>query len=224
MRNRAAKKTTAARIAEIVDLRRGGAEFWTILGHVRDKESETGSLWYNGAGADGKPLSESQIRRYLVAADQRIAAEIQPQREAVYNRHLALRRSLFEKALAQGNLRVALAILDSEAKLLGLFEDQLTRLVESISLRVAELRGRYEPGRTLEGAAQIGGAVAGAGGRQDSRITESSPGRSGLDDEPSRDGGGPVAGQSFADEMAARSATLFPAGRQDANGGGIGPV
>jgi hypothetical protein len=142
------------------------AEFWDVREFVREKEKEEGSLWF--LLPDEKPLSDSQIRRYLLAADKLIAESCRASRRTLTRRHLARRRNIAAKALSAGDYRAALAALDSEAKLQGLFPsadgpllDELRRLRErqdAIDARddaTGGIAGPREPG---------GGAAADAPG------------------------------------------------------------
>jgi hypothetical protein len=57
-------------------------------------------------------------------AEQSIAGMVEKDRQDLLSEHIAKRRRLYERAVAQGNLRTALQILDSEANLLGLFPEK----------------------------------------------------------------------------------------------------
>ena len=107
------------RVEEVLRIRLDGAEFWDVREYVREKELEEGSPWF--LEEDRPPLSDSQLWRYVAKADAAIAESCRASSKKLVRRHLAQRRSLYAKAVSAGDFRVALAALDSEAELLGLF-------------------------------------------------------------------------------------------------------
>jgi hypothetical protein len=108
------------RTEEILRIILDGAESpWDTCAYVREKEREPGSVWE--LPPDGKPLSDSQIRRYVAKANQLIAESCRASRKKLLRRHLAQRRNLYAKAVSQGDLRAALAVLQDEAALEGLY-------------------------------------------------------------------------------------------------------
>lgn len=164
---------------------------WDTCAYVREKEAEPGSAWE--VLVDGKPLSESQIRRYVAKANDLIGESCRARRKQLLRRHLARRRNLYAKAVSQGDIRAALACLDSEAKLLGLFDDEVTRLIDQLQKDIETLKASHDPSNTPpptgtddsrcthapdEGAAATGGAT---------------PPRPGPHDDRSGHGAGPVA-------------------------------
>jgi hypothetical protein len=118
MKPRPTKTQVQARVSEILRIRLDGAEFWDLCEYVREKEQEEGSPWKLAEGQ--KPLSDSQLWRYIAKADREIAASCRASRKKLLRRHLAQRRSLYAKAVSAGDYRAALACLQDEAKLLGL--------------------------------------------------------------------------------------------------------
>jgi hypothetical protein len=119
---RATREQVEARVAEVVTVLLDGAQAaWDIVPFVRQREGEAGSPWHVGEG--DSPLSASQIFRYVNKAQSLIALSVKGDRDRHVGRHIAQRRHLFAKAVQQGDVRAALAILDSEAKLCGLFPD-----------------------------------------------------------------------------------------------------
>ena len=140
MKARPTKAQVEARVDEILRIRLDGAEIWDIREYVREKEQEDGSPWQLADGAT--PLTDSQLYRYLAKAEQLIAASSRASRNKLVRRHLAQRRSLYAKAVSAGDYRAALAALESEAKLQGLFD---------IPARAAKL----EPIKTPEDALRV---------------------------------------------------------------------
>jgi hypothetical protein len=117
---RAPKELVDARVQDLLRIILDGAEEgWDLCEFVREREAEEGSPWHLAEGE--KPLSYSQIRRYAARAERLIAESCRASRKRLLRRHLARRRNLYAKACLQGDVRAALACLDSEADLLGLF-------------------------------------------------------------------------------------------------------
>jgi hypothetical protein len=115
----ATKAQVRARIEEVLAIRLDGAEFWHVCEYVREKEQEVGSPWHLADGA--KPLSGSQIRRYIQETDKLIAESCRASRKKQLRRGLARRRNLFAKAVSQGDIRTALACQKDIDELLGLY-------------------------------------------------------------------------------------------------------
>lgn len=135
---RASKATVGRRVEEVLRIRLDGAEFWDLREYAREMESKEGSAWHLGEG--DKPLSDGQLRRYIARADRMIAESCRAQRKKLLRRHLAQRRNLYAKAVSQGDVRAALACLDSEAKMAGLFEDELTRQIDELQKQLEEIK------------------------------------------------------------------------------------
>src|SRR5262249_9528152 len=95
--------------------------------------------WAPAEGA--KPLSSRHIRRLVRRAEALIADSARTNRRRLLQRHLAQRRSLYARAVAAGDVRAALAVLDSEARLEGLLDDEVSRQIEELKRRVARLTG-----------------------------------------------------------------------------------
>src|SRR4051812_14133276 len=112
---KASKATVALRLLEIVRIRLTGAKLWDVCEYVREEENKDGSPWKPADGDKG--LSDSQIARYVQRADDTIAASTKERRRQSLVKHLARRDDLYGKAVNAGDLRTALAIADSEAKL-----------------------------------------------------------------------------------------------------------
>jgi hypothetical protein len=167
MRARPTKEQVKQRTNEIVRILLDGAESWDIEEYVREQEADADSPWHIGA-----PISYCQIRRYVQRAERQIAkASSKENRGRLIHRHLARRRSLYAKAVAQGDIRAALAVLDSEAKLLGLFPQAQERkdapnVHVNIFDRIATIHEQLKSnghGRLLESGV-AGGDLPGDGG------------------------------------------------------------
>src|SRR6185437_1426187 len=116
---KATKALVAQRVEEVLRIVLDGAEVWDLREYAKEKAQEAGSAWE--LPPDSKPLSDSQLFRYLAKAHQLIAESCRASRKKLLRKHLAQRRNLYAKAVSQGDTRAALAIHDSEAKLIGLF-------------------------------------------------------------------------------------------------------
>jgi len=119
----AAMKATRAqiqlRVGDLIQFRLDGAQFWHICEYVRVMERDVDTVWFRGH--DAKPLSDATLCRYIAKADAQITTMSLSCREKLVRQHLAERRNIYAKAIANGDRRTALAAKDSEAKLLGLF-------------------------------------------------------------------------------------------------------
>jgi hypothetical protein len=157
---KANKALVEARVTELLRIRLAGAEFWDSREFVRGKEQEDGSLWKLAEGQ--KPLSDSQLWRYLARVDQAIATNGRASRRKLVRRHVAERRNLFAKAVEQGDIRAALACKRDEAELLGLYpspDDELKRQAEALEKQLREqkeAKGASGNGEAAEGASGSG--------------------------------------------------------------------
>lgn len=113
------RATVDLRIAEVVALRVDGADYWDVRDYVRQKQADGVPPWELDDSL--KILGKAQLWRYINAADELIASACQESREELLRRHLARRRSLYNKALADGDVKTALAVAKDEAELLDLY-------------------------------------------------------------------------------------------------------
>jgi hypothetical protein len=116
---KATKAQIQIRVEEILRIRLDGAQIWDVREFVREQEQTEGSPWQLADGC--KPLSDSQLWRYMARADKQIAESCRASRKKLLRRHLAQRRNIFGKAMSAGDYRAALAALRDEAELLGLY-------------------------------------------------------------------------------------------------------
>jgi hypothetical protein len=100
-------------------IRAAGAEIADVREYVREKEQEPGSAWHLGEGQ--KPLSDSQLYRWMAKADKENAEAYRASRKKLLRRHLSMRRSIMGMALDASDYRAALAAAKDEAELLGLY-------------------------------------------------------------------------------------------------------
>lgn len=137
---RPTKALVQRRIEELLRIILDGAEGWDLCEYVREQEQTEGTIWHRAEGE--KPLSYSQIRRYAARAEKMIFESSRAQRQKLLRRHLAQRRNLYAKAVSQGDIRAALACLDSEAKLKGLFEHELNRIIAQMQRDIEDLKAK----------------------------------------------------------------------------------
>ena len=90
---------------------------------------------------NGWNVRERQLRQYMARARKLMAVDQRAKRRTLMVEHIAQRHQLFARAISTGDLRSALAILDSLAKLQALFPDpagDLKREVEALRNELAE--------------------------------------------------------------------------------------
>jgi hypothetical protein len=106
----------------------GAIKSLDIVEYVRQRETqnEPGNPWF--LQPDQKPLTPKAIRRYIDAAERTIAEMVEDDLDKIMARHLAQRRGLFQKAVSQGDIRAALAVLQDEAHLLGIYPAKRTEV------------------------------------------------------------------------------------------------
>ena len=120
----ATKATASRRVEEVARLRLRGAAFWNLREHVRGKEAEEGGAWHLAPGV--KPMSDGQLWRYVKKADQLLSRSADRSRRQLLRMHLAQLGHLHYKAMQSADYRTALACLESEAELLGLYPKHAT--------------------------------------------------------------------------------------------------
>jgi hypothetical protein len=109
------KAEVQKRVEEVFKLRLGGAEFADIVQYAAAPEQDWG-------------VSERQLWNYLRAADQLVKDRFDARAEHLLNRHILQRRTLYAHAMGAGDFRTALAVLQDEAKLEGLYPAARTEL------------------------------------------------------------------------------------------------
>ena len=142
------KTTVRQRVEEILSLRLLGAAFMDIRQH---------------ASVSGWNVGDRQLRRYIADGDDILAETLEPERENLLNLHIAQRQALYGRAVSVSDYSTALRILDSEAKLLGLFPPKQVELAGKDSgpieintttdeQIVAELAAIFDAARAREAA------------------------------------------------------------------------
>jgi hypothetical protein len=105
-RPRASDAEVAQRVEEVLRRRLEGAEFHDLQQFAREQ---------------GWNVSERQLWRYVALADALMEKMVDADREKLFRRHIHQRRSLYARAVKDGDLRTALAIARDEAQLYGLY-------------------------------------------------------------------------------------------------------
>ena len=127
----------AKRVEEVLRIRLDGAQFHDVVQYAAEKE------W---------GLKERQVRTYIQRADKLLVERQDKNRRRLVARHVAQRESLFARAVNAADLRTALAVADSLAKMQGLFVapsdvKELARLAATQGARLVELEKRLEDAR-----------------------------------------------------------------------------
>ena len=156
---RAKSPKIRARVDDVLRIRLDGAELWDVRQYVAQKQEAGAEPW---ALRDGeKPLSDRQLYRYLAAADTLITDSCRTSRRRLLRNHLAQRRKLFARAVAAGDIKAALAVLQDLAKMQGLYpseDDALRREAEALRKQLVELREARREGGHGTAAEGTGGA------------------------------------------------------------------
>jgi hypothetical protein len=112
---KSSKVEVLKRVEEVFKLRLGGANYADIVQYASAPEQ----AWR---------VSERQIGNYIAAADKLIVERFDAKAANLLNRHLLQRNQLFAHAMGAGDFRTALAVLQDEAKLEGLYPATKTEL------------------------------------------------------------------------------------------------
>ena len=105
---KATKAEVRKRVSEVLKLRLGGAEFHDIREYAAAPERAWG-------------LCDSQLWRYISAADKLCKDYFDAKADHLLARHLLQRRQLYAHAMGAGDFGTALRVLQDEAKLEGLY-------------------------------------------------------------------------------------------------------
>ena len=131
------------RIDEILEIRLCGATTNDCRRYVAEKEAAGEQPWTIPDG--GRPVSERTLWRYIEQSEKLMAESCRESRKRLLRRHLAQRKSLFAKAVNQGDLRTALSVLRDEAELQGLYDFRLAELEKRI-VELERTRGQKRNG------------------------------------------------------------------------------
>ncbi len=121
----------ALRVEEVLVIRLDGAQYHDVVQYAAEKK------W---------ALQERQLREYMRRADALLVERQDKNRKQVIARHLAQRQALFARCVNAADYRTALSILDSDAKLRGLYPEkdvrELVKLATAQGARIEELERR----------------------------------------------------------------------------------
>jgi hypothetical protein len=159
---KATAATIQARVEDILRVRLDGAQAWDVREYVRGREKEGAGPWAIPEG--GKPLSDSQLRRYAQRADELVRDSCRANRGKLLREHTAQRRNLYARAVKAGDVRTALAVLESLAKVLALFPSEVDRVEHKLDEVNQKLDRLEAAGGTGGGTEKAGGGNAGTGG------------------------------------------------------------
>jgi hypothetical protein len=108
---KSSKTEVLKRVEKVFELRLGGAEYADIVQYASAPEQSWG-------------VSGRQIWNYIAAADKLIKQRFDAKAEHLLARHLLQRRTLYAHSMGARDFRTALAVLQDEAKLEGLYPPQ----------------------------------------------------------------------------------------------------
>jgi hypothetical protein len=120
-KNPCTKVLHARRVDDLVVLRLEGSLWRDCLAFVRSRQTEADSNWFVAEGE--QPLSDTQLRRYVTAADRAILAQTQTNRRKLFGQHVARREMLYNRCVGTGEFGVALSVLKDTAELCGPYPD-----------------------------------------------------------------------------------------------------
>jgi hypothetical protein len=164
-RPKSRKALVAARVDDLLRIMLDGAEeCWDWCEYVREKQTDADSPWF--VPERRKPLSYSQIRRYVGKVDKLIAASCRASRKKLLRRHLAKRRNLYAKAVSQGDIRAALACLQDEAELTGLYPPRTVKNEHS-GPKGGSIPMKHDHGTLCDRIEQFTDAFLGAAAREE---------------------------------------------------------
>jgi hypothetical protein len=124
----------AKRVDEVLRIRLDGAQRHDILQYASE----------NGWG-----LTDRQVGEYIRRADNLLVERRDTKRKRVIALHIARREALYARAVNSGDHRAALAILDSQAKIQGLYlsERELRELTAAQRERLRQLESQPDVSR-----------------------------------------------------------------------------
>ncbi len=99
-------------MSEVLTIRLNGGEMHNIREYAKEK------AW---------GVSDVQLTRYINEADKMLGESLERDKEKLITRHLAQRRDLYARAIQDGDVRTALAILRDEGELVGLYAPPKTK-------------------------------------------------------------------------------------------------
>src|SRR5262245_61751698 len=119
---RSSKDEVRRRVNAVLKLRLGGAEFPDLREYADAPEQSWG-------------VSDTQLRRYMTAADALCQQYFDAKAGHLLARHLLQRRQLYAYCMSAGDFRTALAVLKDEAQLEGLYPADKVALTDPSGTR-----------------------------------------------------------------------------------------
>lgn len=117
--SKATEAETELRIEEVMQLILSGAMYQNIRQYTSGKQLAGTPPWNRGPGQ--KPLHERTLREYMARATERIVAAARESEVNALEKHIAMRRDLYARALEAGEHGTALSIMADLAKLTDLY-------------------------------------------------------------------------------------------------------
>jgi hypothetical protein len=203
-----------ARVEAVYELRLGGAGFADVREWARAPKDR-----------DGKDLppwdvSDSQLWRYIAAADRLCKDRYDARADHLLARHLIRRERLYAHTLEVGDFRTALAVLKDQAQLEGHY--QRTDPGAALEALLAALPADLAKATRAALAALLPGAGAEGGGAGAVTPAEGGP-EPDPEPGPGGDEAGLLASEPAALECETDVAPLLPPGREEPDGRGAGP-
>lgn len=134
---KADKMTSELRLNDMTSAILDGLQGWKTIEYVRSQEKEAKSPWFVPDGIS--PLTDGAIRKYLTRAYALLDKSHEKSRAKLRRRHLVQRAHLYARAMKEGELRVALSVLQDEAELHDLYPkpaDDLARKIEHLEKQI----------------------------------------------------------------------------------------
>lgn len=176
--------TIKKRVEEIFQLRLVGALPTDIRRHAEEQH------W---------GVSERQLQRYTVMADEMLAEAVENNRDRLMAHHYAARRALYARAMAVSDYRTALAVMKDEAELLGLYAAKRTELsgpdgspIQSVSA-IVEMTDDERAAAINAILARLGQGHTGQASTGEADAPGPALGSAGTPDDGGRDDPGPLA-------------------------------
>jgi len=155
---KADKATVSARLTDLVRITLQGAMYpFDVREYVREMERSPESPWHVAEG--GIPLSASQIGRYWTRASDILDRSHERNRGKLRRRQVAKLNHLYAKAVTNGELSVARAVLRDLAELQRLYpspEDALRKEINELKRLMAEGGNGDRSGTEGSGQAEPG--------------------------------------------------------------------
>ena len=133
-KSKASSAEVFLRVEEILRIRLDSAQFHDVAEYAKEK---------------GWNVSLRQLARYIRKADELLVERNERSRRRLIARHIAQREGIAARSINSADWRAALAALDSNARLQGLFTDQrdlkeLVKLAESQGEQLRQLQERID--------------------------------------------------------------------------------